>query len=124
MWKLCSLVMLTSLAACASTGSSHSTRELSEWSAYRTQILEERDRGKLNPVEAQERIKTRYEDIYGIDPNMEGAFAYGLKLYEAADAGDLSMNEADRLARERIDDALAHRESSATLYVFPPEGSD
>ena len=121
MWKLFCLAILAGLAACASTGPSKST---SDWSAYRAQVLEERNRGQLNPVEAQERIKTRYEDSYGIDPNMEGAFAYGLKLYEAADAGDLSMNEADKLAQERIDDALAHRDSSATLYVFPPEGSD
>ena len=124
MWKLSCLAIFTGLMACASTVPSHSTRELSDWSAYRAQVLEERDRGQLNPVEAQERIKTRYRDIYGIDPNMEGAFAYGLKLYEAADVGDLSMNEADRLAQERIDDALAHRDSSATLYVFPPEASD
>ena len=124
MWKLCSLAILTGLVACASTGPSHSAREPSDWSAYRAQILEERDRGKLSPVEAEVRIEARYRDIYGIDPTMEGAFAYGLKLYEEADAGDLSMNEADRLAQARIDDALAHRDSSATLYAFPPEGSD
>jgi len=124
MWKLFCLAILAGLAACASTGPSKSTSEPSDWSAYRAQVLEERNRGQVSPVEAQERIKTRYEDIYGIDPNMEGAFAYGLKLYEAADAGDLSINEADKLAQERIDDALAHRDSSATLYVFPPEASD
>jgi len=124
MWKLFCLAILAGLAACASTVPSKSTSEPSDWSGYRAQVLEERNRGQVSPVEAQERIKTRYEDIYGIDPNMEGAFAYGLKLYEAADAGDLSMNEADKLAQERIDDALAHRDSSATLYVFPPEGSD
>ena len=55
---------------------------------------------------------------------MEGAFAYGMKLYEAADAGDLSQQEADTLARARIDDALKHRESAVPLYVFPPEASD
>jgi hypothetical protein len=97
----------------------HATPELSDWSAYRAHILGDRDRGKLSPVEAQERIEARYRDIYGIDPTMEGAFAYGIKLYEAADAGDLSMDEADTLARARIDYALAHRQSTLPLYVFP-----
>jgi hypothetical protein len=86
--------------------------------------LEERHAGGSTPVEAQEKIETRYRDIFGIDPVMEGAFAYGLKLYEAADAGDLGLDEADRLAQMHIDEALAHRESHLPLYVFPPEASD
>ena len=124
MWKLCSLVIAIGLAACASTAPTHSTSDLSDWSRYRTQILKDRDQRKLTALEAQERIEARYQEIYGIDPVMEGAFAYGIKVYEEATVGDLTMDEADTLAQARIDDALAHRESSLPLYVFPPEASD
>ena len=124
MWKLCSLVILIGLASCASTAPSSPMSDLSDWSRYRTQILKERDQGKLSALEAQARIEAKYEAVYGIDPTMEGAFAYGTKLFEEADVGDLTMHEADTLAQARIDDALVHREPSLPLYVFPPEASD
>ena len=124
MWKLCFLAIAGGLAACAGIAPSQSTSDLSDWSAYRAQILKERDQGKLSALEAQERIEEKYRDTYGIDPVMEGAFAYGIKLYEAADVGDLTMSEAESLAGARIDDALAHRDPSLPLYVFPPEASD
>ena len=124
MWKLYPLIIVGGLAACASAPLSHPVPELSEWSAFRAHALEERDAGRSSPVETQEKIETRYRDMFGIDPAMEGAFAYGLKLYEAADAGDFGLDEADRLAQTHIDEALAHRESLLPLYVFPPEASD
>jgi len=97
---------------------------LSDWAAYRAHILQDRDAGRTTSVEAQEKIKTRYRDLYGMDPVMEGAFAYALKLYEAADVGDLGANEADRLAQSHIDEALAHRDYQLPLYGFPSGASD
>src|SRR5690242_9216234 len=101
MWKFCGLAMVIGLAGCASIGTGVSDGALAEWKAYRTDLLEQRDQGKVDPVVAQERIEARYQQLYGADPVMDGAFAYGLKLYEAADAGDLSVTEADRLAQSR-----------------------
>jgi hypothetical protein len=124
MKNLLLLTALTILSACATRGPSVPSPEAAEWSAYRNQVLDARDRGTLSTVEAQERIEQKYREIYGFDPSMEGAFAYGMKLYEAADAGDLSQQDADTLARARIDDALKHREFERPLYVFPPEASD
>ena len=124
MRNLLLLTALIILSACATRGASVPSPEATEWSAYRKEILDARDQGKLSTVEAQERIEQKYREIYGFDPSMEGAFAYGMKLYEAADAGDLSKQEADTLAQERIEDALKHRESALPLYVFPPEASD
>lgn len=118
------LMALTIFAACATRGPSVASPEAAEWTAYRSQILAERDQGKLSPVQAQLRIEDKYRELYGLDPAMEGAFAYGMKLYEAADVGDLTQNDADALAQARIDDALRHRESALPLYVFPPEASD
>jgi hypothetical protein len=124
MWKVYAAAIVVGLAGCASEAPSDSTRVSPEWSAYRAQVLSERDHGKLSALAAQGKIEERYREIYGVDPTMEGAFAFGTKLYEEADVGDIPMDEADRLARARIDDALAHRESSVPLYVFPPEASD
>ena len=118
------LMALTIVAACATRGPSVASPEAAQWSAYRSQILAARDQGKLSPVQAQQRIEDKYRELYGVDPAMEGAFAYGMKLYEAADVGDLTENDADALAQTRIDDALKHRESALPLYVFPPEASD
>jgi hypothetical protein len=123
MWKLFCSVLVLGLAACASRGPTVAGTERSDWESYRANTLAQRDQGQLSPVEAQERIESRYEELYGVDPVMEGAFAYGLKLYEAADAGDMSMAEADSLAQSEIDQALAHRDYTMPKYVFPPEAS-
>ena len=124
MWKLCCSALLIGLSACANAGPIASETTLADFEAYRAGVLAQRDQGKLSPVEAQVRIEVRYQQLYGLDPVMDGAFEYGLKLYEAADAGDLSMSDADRLAQSRIDQALTHREYDMPLYVFPPEASD
>src|SRR5262245_29871459 len=109
------LMALTIVAACATRGPPVASPEAAEWSGYRSQILAARDQGKLSPVQAQQRIEDKYRELYGLDPAMEGAFAYGMKLYEAADVGDLTENDADALAQGRIDDALKHRESALPL---------
>jgi hypothetical protein len=124
MWKLFCSVLVLGLAACASRGPTVAGAEHSDWDSYRANTLAQRNQGQLSPVEAQERIESRYEELYGVDPVMEGAFAYGLKLYEAADAGDMSVAEADRLAQSEIDQALAHRDYTMPKYLFPPEASD
>jgi hypothetical protein len=124
MWKLLFSALVIGLSACASAGPAVSDTALADFQAYRVAVVAERDQGKLSPVEAQERIEARYQQLYGLDPVMDGAFEYGLKLYEAADIGDLSMAEAHRLAQSRIDQALTHREYDMPMYVFPPEASD
>jgi hypothetical protein len=124
MWKLCSVIVVCGLGACASNGPSRPQGALADWAAYRANVLAERNQGKLDPIDAEELIEARYQQFYGLDPVMEGAFVYGIKLYEAADSGTLSLAEADCLAQARIDQALAHRQYSEPMYVFPPEASD
>jgi hypothetical protein len=118
------------LTACANAPSSTSMSSRSEdWGAYRNQVLQQRDRGALSPVAAEEKIAAKYREIYGPDPMMEGVFAYGKRLYVMADAGSLSINEADALANARMDEVLA-RDAAQVQYHewltnrFPPNGGD
>jgi hypothetical protein len=125
---LVALAVLT-VAACASVPSSTSTSRSADWSAYRSLVMGERDRGTLTPVAAEEKIAAKYREIYGPDPMMEGIFAYGKRLYVMADAGRLSIDEADALANARMDEVLA-RDAAQVQYHewltdrFPPNGGD
>lgn len=116
-----SLVAAAALSACASTSS---VGPDPGWAAYRAQEHQAIEQGTVSPVAAQVLMRSRYRDTYGMDPVMEGAFAYGLKLYEAADQGALTLQEADQLAQQRIDDAFVHRKWRLPRYQFPPEASD
>jgi hypothetical protein len=116
-----SLVAAAALSACASTSS---VGVDPGWAAYRAHEHEALVQGAVSPVEAQELIRSSYRETYGMDPVMEGAFVYGLKLYEAADQGALTLQEADQLAQQRIGDAFVHRKWRRPRYQFPPEASD
>ncbi len=115
------------LAGCANTPSS--TSRWASWSDYRHQVMQERDRGDLSAVAAEDKIAAKYRDIYGLDPTMEGVFAYGKRLYVMAEAGSLPIDEADALASARLDEVLA-RDAAEVKYHnwlesrFPPNGGD
>jgi len=91
--------------------------------------MQQRDQGALTPVAAEEKIATKYCEIDGPDPMMEGVFAYGKRLYVMADAGRLSIDEADALANARLDEVLA-RDAAQVQYHewlesrFPPNDGD
>ena len=116
-----------SLAACASAPLS--TSHSASWSDYRQQVRQERDRGDLTPVAAQEKIAAKYREIYGLDPEMEGVFAYDKRLYEMAENGTISVGEADTFALARIDQILARNAADVQYHAwlesrFPPNGGD
>jgi hypothetical protein len=122
------LTVLT-LSACASAPSLTSISRSQDWSAYRNQVMQERDRGTLTPVAAQETIAAKYREIYGPDPTMEGVFAYGRRLYVMAEAGALSLGEADALASARMDEIFARDAAQVQYHAwlesrFPPNAGD
>jgi len=122
------LTVLT-LTACASAPSSTSTSRSEDWSAYRNQVMQERDRGALAPVAAEDKIAAKYREIYGLDPTMEGVFAYGRRLYAMAQAGTLSIDEADALANARMDEIFARDAAQVQFHAwlesrFPPNVGD
>jgi hypothetical protein len=95
--------------------------------------MHERDQGIITPVAAEEKIETKYREIYGPidgpDPEMEGVFAYSRRLYIMAEAGQLSTSEADGLTAARLRQIQA-RDASQVQYHewltsrFPPNGGD
>lgn len=127
--NLCIAIAILGLAGCASSPSSTTTSGPEAWSAYRNQVEQERDGGTLTPLQAEAKLEARYSEIYGPDPMMEAAFAYGKRLYTMAAAGRLPIEEADALADARIDEILARREAQTRFHAwmasrFPPEPSD
>jgi hypothetical protein len=122
-------VVVLGLTGCAITPESTSTASSGTWAAYRDQVAQERERGALTALQAEEKVEAKYREIYGPDPVMEGAFAYGKRLYAMAEAGRLQMDEADALANARIDEILARRAARLQYHAwledrFPPEPSD
>ena len=107
------LVVLTllTLTACAST----QERSSQSWNNYRTQVLAERDAGKITPVEAQELLRAKYHTMYGNDPKMDGYFAYSVNLLRSAEAGKLPMTEAEALVSAREQELMAQRESEPAV---------
>jgi hypothetical protein len=123
MRNICVAAIVLSLAACATTPPAEN------WFAYREQVERECDQGKLTPLQGLEKIQAKYRKIYGPDPEMDGAFAYGKQLYRMADAGRLSADEADALATARLDEILTRQKANADYYTwlanrFPPDTSD
>jgi hypothetical protein len=101
------ILTLLTLAACAST----QERSTQSWNSYRTQVLAERDAGKITPVEAQELLRAKYHAMYRNDPKMDGYFAYSVNLLRSAEAGKLPMSEAEAIVSAREQELLAQRES-------------
>src|SRR5262245_29517396 len=117
------------LAACASAPSSVSPSHSASWWDYRQQVMQERNHGDLTPVAAEEKIAAKYREIYGLDPEMEGVFAYDKRLYEMAENGTISVGEADTFALARIDQILARNAADVQYHAwlesrFPPNGGD
>ena len=121
------MAIVCTLAACASGPASKSSS--ASWWDYRQQVMQERNRGELTPVAAEEKVAAKYREIYGLDPEMEGVFAYDKRLYEMAESGALSVGEADALALARIDQILARNAADVQYHAwlesrFPPNGGD
>jgi hypothetical protein len=118
-----------SLTACASSGISPSAQHLESWTDYRAAVMQQRDTNALTTLQAQEKIQTKYREMYGRDPSMEGAFAYGTTLYRYADAGALPVAEADALVLAHEDEIFARRRAREEFHEwmesrFPPQPSD
>jgi hypothetical protein len=116
------VLALLTLAACAST----QERSTQSWNNYRTQVLGERDAGKINPVEAQELLRAKYHAMYGSNAKMDGYFVYSVNLLRSAEAGKLPMSEAEALVAAREQELLAQRaaESEAPAVYWDQQDID
>ena len=122
-------IALLALTGCANTPPGSAQTKSEEWAAYRRETMQERDQGKLSPVEAEAHEEIRFRELFGPDPVMEGAFAYSDELLRAAEAGQLPIIEAEALAQARQDEILARRDQELKFHDwmesrFPSEPSD
>jgi hypothetical protein len=109
------VLALLALGACASS----QERSTDSWSAYRTEVIAQRDAGKINPVEAQELLRAKYHALYGNDPRMDGYFTYSVNLLRSAEAGKLPMSEAEAIVAAREQELMAQRVSEAQAPKVP-----
>lgn len=113
MWKGFATALLPALMiGCA--GTPERSPE-AQWSAYRAQMHAERDRGQLHGVDMIYAEHAKYPALFGIDPTMEGLFAFGHALYAAADAGEVSPPTADALLRAREAEITQRRQAQRPL---------
>jgi len=108
------------LTACAHT---HQATPDQRFEAYRAEVKAEREAGTIDAVVEQEKLRDRYWQIYGKDADSAGHFAYAISLMRSAQAGDLSMKEAQALVTARENEIFALKMVSrqvASSYEFPP----
>lgn len=93
---------------------------------FQSEIISQRDSGKLTPVQAQVDLWSKYRELFGEDATMNGFYAFSVKLMSSVEAGKLSLNEAQSLidAREREISvrrvAELRRDMSFDAYGNPP----
>ena len=109
------VLALLALGACASS----QERSTDSWTAYRTQVIAQRDAGKVTPVEAQELLRAKYHALYGNDPKMDGYFAYSVNLLRSAEAGKLPMSEAEAIVGAREQELMAQRAAETEAPRVP-----
>lgn len=100
------MLVLASLSACAS-GPQRSTSATFE--RFQSEIIVQRNEGKITPVQAQLELWSKYRELYGEDPVINGYYAYSLKVLSAAAAGKLSQDEAQAIVDARESEVTAHR---------------
>ena len=111
------------LSACASMDQ-RSTR--ASWNKLHSEIIAQRDAGKLTPLQAQLDLWSKYREMFGEDATMNGFYAYSVKLMSSVEAGKLSLEDAQALIDARENEistrkiAEMKRDQSFDAYGNPP----
>lgn len=84
MKRILPLCLVLMLAACAHVNRATPDQQ---FEAYRKEVKAERDAGTITAVVEQEKLRDRYWQIYGKDPESAGYFAFSITLMRSAQAG-------------------------------------
>ena len=95
---LVALMFLVLLSGCASMRQSSTS---AAWERYHSEIIAQRDAGKLTPLQAQLDLWSKYREMFGEDATMNGFYAYSVKLMSSVETGKLSLEEAQALIDAR-----------------------
>jgi uncharacterized protein YceK len=121
--KLLALIILAVLAGCASM---HQSSTSASWERFHSEIIAQRDAGKLTPLQAQLDLWSKYRELFGEDPTMNGFYAYSVKLMSSVEAGKMSLEDAQALIDARESEistrkvAEMKRDQSYDAYGNPP----
>ncbi len=89
--------------------------------AYREEVRMQREAGKISALNEQEKLRDRYWQIYGKDPDSTGHFAFSMSLIHSAEIGNFPMNEARALVAAREKDLFFRQtflRQVAAVYEF------
>ena len=78
------------------------------WEASRSRSEADLAAGRMPAGEAYERLRQRYQEIYGSDAGMRPYFAYARSLMTSVERGDIDLQEARLLLGAKEQEALQH----------------
>jgi hypothetical protein len=103
---VCLVLMLT---ACAQLNRPTTDQR---FESFRAEVKVQRDTGKINYVEEQEKLRDRYWELYGKDANSAGHFAFSISLMRSVQAGHFPLQEAQALIAAREEQIFALKMAS------------
>ena len=122
-FRLSAILSLMLLSACASMQQAPTS---ASWDKLHSEIIAQRDAGKLTPLQAQLDLWSKYREMFGEDATMNGFYAYSVKLMSSVEAGKLSLEDAQALIDARENEistrkvAEMKRDQSFDAYGNPP----
>jgi hypothetical protein len=117
------MVAFVSLSACA--GSPQKSTNVT-FERFQSETIAQRDAGRLTPLQAQLDLWSKYREMFGEDPTMNGFYAYSVKLMSSVQAGKLSLEDAQALIDARESEistrkvAEMQRDRMYDAYGNPP----
>jgi hypothetical protein len=117
--KLLALMILAVMAGCASVDQASKS---TSWDKFQSEIIAQRDAGKLTPVQAQLELWSKYREMYGEDATMNGYYAFSVRILSAAEAGKLSQGEAQAIIDAREPEIAERRrvaEATRNSFFYP-----
>lgn len=122
-FKLLALMFLAVLSGCASMQQSSTS---ASWYKFHSEIIAQRDAGRLTSLQAQLDLWSEYREMFGEDATMNGFYAYSVKLMSSVEAGKLSLEDAQALIDARESEistrkvAEVQRDRMYDAYGNPP----
>ena len=93
-----------------------------QFESFRADLKARCERGEISRVEEQERLRDRFWQVFGRDPESVGHFAYSISLMRSAEAGAIPLEEAQALVGAREAAIMAMKMESRRVpssYEYP-----
>jgi hypothetical protein len=115
------ILIVALLCGCASA---QHGRQDATWEKFQNEIIAQRNEGKLTALQAQLDLWSKYREMYGEDPVMNGFYAYSVKIMSAVDAGKMSLDDGQALVDARQHEISARKITEAERRLaYDPYGS-